>query len=126
MSLSTSAPSRRGPDPRLAAALSIVPGLGQVVERQPRKALHYFTWSVVLVAGAVLLMSWAVGFGHDLMASGAIAAALLLALGMIVVFLGLFISGLYVWASSAVDAYASARELREHGTTSPARRYFHL
>ena len=126
MSATTPAPTHRAPSPRVVAGLSVVPGLGQLVEGQWRKAAYYFVWSVGLVAGAVLLMTWAVGLGHDLMASGAVAGALLLALGMIVVFLGLFISGLYMWASSAIDAYTGAAEIRDHGAASRERRYFHL
>jgi hypothetical protein len=126
MSVSTPAQHHRSPSPRTAAALSIVPGFGQLVTGQPRKALYYLLGTVALVGGAVLLMTWAVGFGHDLIASGAVTGALLLALGMIVAFLSLFISGLFLWASAAVDAFASAREIREQGAASPERRHFRL
>lgn len=126
MSASAAARARREPSPRVAAALSIVPGLGQVWVGQPRKAPHYLIWTVLLIGGSVALLTWAVGFGHDLLASGAVTGALLLALGSIVAFLTLFISGLYVWASAAVDAWTSARELRAGETPSAERRRFRL
>lgn len=124
--MTTPAQTEHGLTPRTAALLSVVPGLGQLATRQPRKAVYYLAGTVLLIAGSVLLLTWAVGFGHDLIASGAVTGALLLALGMIVVFLSLFISGLYLWASAAVDAYASAAEIRATGAASPERRHFHL
>jgi hypothetical protein len=111
--------------PRLAAALSLLPGLGQLATGQPRKALHYFLWTVLPLAGSLALLVAAIGFGQGLIAGGAVVWAMLLALAAIALFLFLFILGLFVWASSAVDAHQSARERRAGSAPSPLRRYFH-
>lgn len=120
------APSLRRAAPRVAAGLSIVPGLGQLYTGQPGKAAYYFLGSVVALVGSGLLIVNAVGFGHGLIAGGAVTGALLLALLAIVVFLGLLIAGLFLWASAAVDAYQSAREISAGETPAPGRRHFRL
>jgi hypothetical protein len=123
---STPAPALRRSDPRLAAGLSTVPGLGQLYTGQPRKAGYYFAVTLLLLAAAILVIVNGVGLGHGLIAAGAVTGALLLALATIVVFLGLLIAGLFVWASAAVDAYHSALEIRAGGSPSPGRRHFRL
>ncbi len=111
--------------PRLVAGLSVIPGLGQLATGQPRKALHYFLWTVVPLAGSLALLIAAIGFGQGLIAGGAVVWAMLLALGAIALFLCLFVLGLFVWASSAVDAHQSASEIRTGSAPSTMRRYFH-
>lgn len=111
--------------PRLAAGLSLIPGLGQLATGQPRKAIHYFLWTVIPLAGSLALLVAAIGFGHGLIAGGAVVWAMLLALLVIALFLCLFVLGLFVWASAAVDAHQSAREIRTGAPPSRSRRYFH-
>jgi hypothetical protein len=111
--------------PRFAAGLSVVPGLGQLATGQPRKALHYFLWTVVPLAGSLALLIAAIGFGQGLIAGGSVVWAMLLALATIAVFLSLFVLGLFVWASAAVDAHQSAQEIRTGSRPSALRRYFH-
>jgi hypothetical protein len=111
--------------PRLAAGLSVLPGLGQLATGQPRKALHYFLWTLVPLTGSLALLIAAIGFGQGLIAGGSVALAMLLALAAIAIFLFLFVLGLFVWASAAVDAHLSAREIRAGAPPSPLRRYFH-
>lgn len=115
----------RSPRPRLSAGLSLIPGLGQLVTGQPGKALHYFLWTLVPIAGSLALLIVAVGFGHGLIAGGAVWLAMLLAGLVILVFLALFVLGLFVWASAAVDAHQSAREIRAGSPPARERRYFH-
>ncbi|MGI8847746.1 MAG: hypothetical protein ACR2GX_05715 [Candidatus Dormibacteria bacterium] len=124
--MSTPALPHRRPSGRVAAGLSLVPGLGQVYTRQLSKAVYYFAVTLVLVAGAVLVLTGGMGWGHSLIAAGSVAPALLLALGVIVVFLTLLIAGLFVWGSSAVDAWTTAREIAAGGVPSSQRRYFRL
>ena len=126
MDAGSPAPTLRRCDPRLAAGLSVVPGGGQLYTGQPRKAAYYFLGTGVLLLASAALIVNAVGFGHDLIAGGAVTGALLLALGAIVAFLGLLIAGLFLWASAAVDAYQSAREIRAGGVPDPGRRHFRL
>lgn len=126
MSAATPASQHRRPLPWLAAALSLVPGLGQLYTGQARKAPYYFLWSVLLLGAAFTLMVLAIGLGHSLIAGGSVAIAMLLALGAIVVFLVLLICGLFVWASAAVDAFQDAQQIRGGGAASPERRHFQL
>jgi hypothetical protein len=118
-------PTRPLRSPRLSAALSVVPGLGQAATGQPRKAIHYFLWTLVPLAGSVAMLVAAIGFGQGLIASGAVGWAMLMALAAIVVFLSLFVLGLFVWASAAVDAHLSAREILAGSSPAAERRYFH-
>jgi len=116
----------RRADGRVAAGLSIIPGLGQVYTGQLRKAAYYLVMTVLLLGGSVLLLTRGIGWGQSLIASGSVSVALLLALGVILLFLTLLIAGLFLWGSAAVDAWTSAREIASQGAASPRRRYFRL
>ena len=54
------ADARRGEAPcaapiaGVAAGLSIIPGLGQLYNGQPRKALYYFLWTLCTIGPAIL------------------------------------------------------------------------
>lgn len=98
-------------DWRIAAALSIVPGAGQVYNGQPRKALFYGLATVLTIGPAVLLITFGERIGSSLLQHQSFATFLLLALGSVLLFLLVFILGLYFWASAVVDARYSAREL---------------
>jgi hypothetical protein len=111
--------------PRLSAGLSLIPGLGQLLTGQPGKALHYFLWTLVPLGGSLALLVASIGFGQGLIAGGAVLWAMLLAAAAIVVFLVLFVLGLYVWASAALDAHRSAGEIRAGSRPAAERRYVH-
>jgi len=102
---------RRKPD--LAAALSLLPGLGQVYNLQLRKAIFFFLATLLTIGPSVLLIMAGESFGHHLLANRDFGAFLLVAFGSIIVFLVLFLLGLTFWASAIVDARRSARELSE-------------
>ena len=95
-------------NPGLAAALSIVPGLGQLYNGHPRKGLFYLLWTVFTIAPAVALIMAGQSIGHSLLVHGSGALFLLIALVSVFVFIGLFLAGLFIWASSIIDAYQSA------------------
>jgi arabinogalactan oligomer / maltooligosaccharide transport system permease protein len=102
---------RRRPD--LAAALSIVPGLGQLYNFQPKKALFFFLSTLLTLGPSVLLIMGGERWGHSLLVDKAFGAFMLVAFGSIIAFLVLFLLGLTFWTSAIVDARRSARELSE-------------
>jgi TM2 domain-containing membrane protein YozV len=118
--------SGRRRDPRLAAALSVVPGLGQLYNLQPGKAAFFLLATVFTIGPAVLLITGGERLGTTLLHRGAGTAFLLLALGSVVVFLALFLLGLAFWASAAVDARRSAIEITEHRLTTGRWWFFRL
>ncbi len=101
----------RRPNPGLAAGLSIVPGLGQLYTGHPRKTLYYFGWTAFTIGPAVLLIMAGQSIGHSLLTHGSGALFLLIALVSVFLFIGLFLAGLFIWASSIIDAYQSAQAL---------------
>ena len=107
------AESGRRRDPRVAAALSVVPGLGQLYNFQPGKALFFLLSTVLTIGPAVLLITAGERLGTTLLHRGAGTAFLLLALGSVILFLALFLLGLAFWASAAIDARRSAIEITE-------------
>ncbi len=98
----------RRPNPGLAATLSIVPGLGQLYNGHPRKAVFYLCWTLFTIGPAVLLIMAGQSIGHSLLERHSGALFLLIALISVFAFIGLFLAGLFVWASSIIDAYQSA------------------
>jgi uncharacterized BrkB/YihY/UPF0761 family membrane protein len=98
----------RRPNPQIAVGLAIVPGLGQIYNRQPRKALFFFLWTVFTIGPAVLLIIAGQSVGHALLTRHLGALFLLVALLSVFAFLSLFLAGLFIWASSAIDAWQSA------------------
>jgi hypothetical protein len=114
----------RHPAPRIAAALSIVPGLGQLYNGQPRKAVFFFLSTLISLAAAVLLITYGEGFGHSLLSGHHLAFFLLVAFGSVLVFLVLFVLGLFLWASSAADARRTALAIRSGGLDEAAQTTF--
>jgi hypothetical protein len=98
----------RRPNPGLAAGLSVIPGLGQLYTWHPRKALFYLCWTVFTIGPAILLIMAGQSIGHNLLEHHSGALFLLIALFSVFAFIGLFLTGLFVWASSIIDAYQSA------------------
>lgn len=114
-------------DWRIAAALSIVPGAGQLYNGQPRKALFYALATLLTIGPAVVLITFGERIGSGLLEHQSFATFLLLALGSVLLFLLTFVLGLYFWASAVVDARYSARELSD-GVSGADNRwwFFHL
>jgi TM2 domain-containing membrane protein YozV len=100
-------------DPRVAAALSVVPGLGQLYNLQPAKAAFFLLATVMTIGPAVLLITAGERLGTSLLHRGAGAAFLLLAFSSVIAFLALLLLGLSFWASAVVDARRSAIEISE-------------
>jgi hypothetical protein len=98
----------RRPNPQIAVGLALIPGLGQLYNGQPRKALFFFLWTVFTIGPAVVLIVGGQSVGHALLTKHLGALFLLVALLSVFAFLSLFLAGLFVWASSAIDAWQSA------------------
>jgi hypothetical protein len=107
------APVQRRREPVLAALLSIVPGLGQLYNFQPRKALAFFAMWLFTMGPAILLIMYGERLGHSLLERKQFGLFLLVAFASIIAFLVLFLLGLTYWATAAVDARRSAIELSE-------------
>lgn len=122
----TSPAGTRRRDWRLAAVLSVVPGGGQLYNGQPGKARYYFTWAVGCLAADVLFFLGGSALGRQWIADGRLVPAMIFGMVAILVFIALLVYGLFIWGSAVVDATAGAREIRQSGVASPARRYFHL
>ena len=118
--------SGRRRDPRVAAALSVVPGLGQLYNLQPGKAVFFLLSTVLTIGPAVLLITAGERLGTTLLHHGQGAAFLLLALGSVIVFLALFLLGLAFWASAVVDARRSAIEITEQRLSTGRWWFFRL
>jgi len=110
---SAPAPPQRRRNPTLAATLSILPGLGQLYNFQPRKAITFLLSWVLTMGPSILLITAGEGFGHRLLEDKQFGAFLVVAFASILAFLVLFLLGLTVWASAVIDARRSARELSQ-------------
>jgi hypothetical protein len=106
-------PPRRRRNPVAAAILSTIPGLGQLYNLQPRKALTFFLIWLFTIGPSVLLIMGGESFGHNLLERKDFGLFLLVAFGSIIAFLVLFLLGLTFWAGAIVDARRSAMELSE-------------
>jgi hypothetical protein len=123
--LSAVARARRR-DWRVAAALSIVPGAGQLYNGQVGKARYYFLWALGCLGADVLFFLGGSALGRQWIADGRLILAMIFGMIAIFVFIGLLVYGLFIWGSAVVDATAGAREIAQHGEASPKLRYFHL
>jgi len=113
-------------DPRVAAVLSVVPGLGQLYNLQPVKAAFFLLATILTIGPAVLLITAGERLGTTLLHRGDGTAFLLLALGSVIVFLALFLLGLAFWASAVVDARRTAIEISEQRLSSGRWWFFRL
>jgi len=95
-------------NPQVAASLCVVPGLGQLYNRQPGKAAFFLLATLFTLGSSVALIMAGERIGHTLLERRQFTAFLLLSFGSIFVFLALFCLGLAFWASSVVDARRSA------------------
>src|SRR5438270_941134 len=113
-------------DPRVAAVLSVVPGLGQLYNLQPVKAAFFLLATILTIGPAVLLITAGERLGTTLLHRGDGTAFLLLALGSVIVFLALFLLGLAFWASAVVDARRTAIEISQQRLSIGRRWFFRL
>ena len=109
------------PDWRIAVALCVVPGLGQLYNGQPRKASFFLVGTLVTLGPAVLLITFGERVGHALIDSGQSAVFLLVAFISVLVFLVLFVAGLFLWASAITDARRTAAARRAGDLEEAAR-----
>ncbi|MFN2452012.1 MAG: hypothetical protein ABR541_06645 [Candidatus Dormibacteria bacterium] len=103
---------RRRRSPGVASGLSVIPGLGQLYNLQPGKALFFLPAALLPTVVLSLGFSWAARrLGPSLLNRGDGALFPFVVLLGVIVFLGLFILGLTFWASAVVDARRSAEDL---------------
>jgi len=105
--------SHRQPNPTVAAIVSVFPGAGQLYNGQRVKALLFLLGTLLTMGPAVLLITKGEEIGHALLKAHADAGFFVFAFVSVLVFIVLFILGLFIWASAAVDARTSARALCE-------------
>lgn len=122
----SAASATRHRDWRLAAALSVVPGAGQLYNGQLGKARYYFMWAVGCLGVDVLFFLGGSAVGRQWIADGRLLVAMIFGMLAILLFIGLLVYGLFIWGSAVVDATAAAREITDAGEASPKLRYFHL
>jgi hypothetical protein len=114
-------------DWRIAMALSVLPGLGQLYNGQWRKALFFLIGTVLCLGPAVLLITAGEHFGRSLLDGAQTALFLLVAFVSVMLFLFLFVMGLFLWASAAADARRTALALRRGSLDEAARTsFFHI
>lgn len=101
----------RRPNAQISVGLSLIPGLGQLYNGQPRKALYFLLWTLGTIGPAILLIVAGQAVGHTLLTNHLGALFLLVALISVFAFLSLFVAGLYLWGSAAIDAWQSANAL---------------
>lgn len=111
-------------DWRLAVGLSLIPGLGQLYNGQWRKALFFFLGTVLCLGPAVVLITAGEHLGRSLLGGGLMALFLLIAFISVLVFLLLFVMGLFLWASAAADARRTAMALRDGRVKDAVRTWF--
>ncbi len=117
----------RRPNPYVATGLSLIPGLGQLYNGQPRKAAYYFLFTLLTVGPAILLITEGQNIGHGLLARHSDGLFLIVALLSVLIFIGLFLTGLFAWGSSVIDAWQSAKALRSGNIEAASgRRMFRL
>lgn len=105
--------SRRLRSPGRAAWLSIVPGLGQLYNVQPLKALVFFTGVPALVFVSSNIPGLTAEFLVWWRPRGNLQVALsvIIQLLSLLVFIGFFLCGLIFWYGAAHDARMTAHEL---------------
>jgi len=117
-------PSRRGPSVRLATWLSVVPGLGQLYNRQPKRGAAFLLTVLAMFfitlnipgATAELLALW------KPRGSAMVLFSLLVEMLSLLLFMATFLLGLIVWYDAMHDARRSAQEI--NGSRAPAGRWW--
>jgi arabinogalactan oligomer / maltooligosaccharide transport system permease protein len=117
-------PPQRKTSVRVATWLSVIPGVGQLYNRQPRKAA-IFLFGVLLSAFVTLNLP---GFTTVLVTwwkpSGSLMVILSLAVQMfsLLIFMGTFLLALTIWYDAMHDARATAQEI--NGERQPRGRWW--
>ncbi len=113
-------PSFGAGNPATAAWLSLIPGLGQLYNRQPRKAIVFF-----LAVPGLFFGSFGIpGLTTELLAwwrpRGALQVTLSVVLELLslLLFIGVFVAGLLTWYASIHDARLTAHERRTRQPTT--------
>lgn len=109
---SVSIQPRRRVRVKLATTLGLIPGLGQLYNRQPAKAATFFfgvpvlfILSLSLVEATHVLLEWWRPRGAFM-----VVLSLFLQLISLLLFIGVFCAGLILWYGGLHDARASAQE----------------
>jgi len=118
------APSRPRRSVRLATWLSLIPGLGQLYNRQPKRAVAFLLAVVALFfvtlnipgATAELLGVW------KPRGSGMVMLSLLVEMLSLLLFMGTFLLALIAWYDAMHDARRSAQEF--NGLRTPSGRWW--
>jgi arabinogalactan oligomer / maltooligosaccharide transport system permease protein len=118
------APSRPRRSVRLATWLSLFPGLGQLYNRQPKRAAAFLLAVVALffvtlnIPGATteLLGVW------KPRGSGMVMLSLLVEMLSLLLFMGTFLLGLIAWYDAMHDARRTAQEI--NGLRNPSGRWW--
>jgi hypothetical protein len=119
---STPTISSRRLNPRRAAYLSLIPGLGQVANGQPKKAAAFLAGVIALFALSFSipgLTTDLVGFWRP-RGSLMVSLSVILELVSLLVFIALFMAALVFWYASIHDARLTAVE-RNAGTPTRGR-----
>jgi len=117
-------PPRRRASVRLATWLSIVPGLGQLYNRQPKKAAIF----LIGVIGLFLLTLNIPGATGELLAlwkprgSAVVLLSLLVEMLSLLVFISTFLLALTLWYDAMHDARRTAQE--RNGERNPGGRWW--
>jgi hypothetical protein len=117
-------PTRRRASVRLATWLSLVPGLGQLYNRQPKKAASF----LIAVVGLFLVTLNIPGATGELLAwwkprgSAMVLLSLLLQMFSLLVFISTFLLALTVWYDAMHDARRTAQE--RNGERQPGGRWW--
>ena len=111
---------------RVAVALCVVPGLGHLYNGQWRKALFFLLSTLFTIGPALLLITVGEGWCHSLLDQHHLALFLLVAFGSVLLFLLLFVLGLFFWASAVTDARRTAAAQAEGGEEAARTWFFRL
>ena len=117
-------PPRPRTSVRLATWLSVIPGLGQLYNRQPKRAALFLLGVVALFvltlnipgATAELLAFWRPR------GNGMVMLSLLVEMLSLLLFMATFLLGLIVWYDAMHDARRTAQEI--NGTRNPTGRWW--
>jgi TM2 domain-containing membrane protein YozV len=101
----------RAPKPSTAGWLSLVPGVGQLYNREPGKAIVFFAGVPLLIGASLsvpaltdLLLGWWAPRGQLM-----VIMSLVVEMISLLVFVGLFLAALVFWYAAAHDARVTAR-----------------
>lgn len=112
-------------DSRVAVALSLIPGLGQLYNGQPGKAARLLVGTAASIVGSLAIFL-ELAYNRDALYSALGVLVLALSLLAVVVFLVIFVFGLFLWGSAVYDAHVQASRLARGEPASRQIAFFHL